>query len=160
EQSRTIRLPVHMGEAVGRGRRMAERLAQVLGRQPTTEEIATALGQPVERIALVLEAVRRPISLETPLDAEGERRLGGALPDKLPAPAEMVARQLLRRNLARALDQLSERERLIIDLRYGLTDGQRRRLEEVGRALGITRERARQIEAIALRRLRDLDVGR
>jgi RNA polymerase primary sigma factor len=161
EQSRTIRLPVHMGEAVGRVRRTAERLAQLLERQPTTEEIATALGQPIERIAQVLEASRPSISLETPLDAEGERRLGDALPDEeRPAPAEMVARQLLRRDLARALDHLSERERRIIDLRYGLTDGQRRTLEEVGRVLGMTRERARQIEAIALRRLRDLDVGR
>jgi RNA polymerase primary sigma factor len=161
EQSRTIRLPVHMGEAVGRVRRTAERLALRLERQPTTEEIATALGQPIERIAQVLEVSRRPISLETPLDAEGERRLGDALPDEeQPAPAEMVARQLLRRDLQRALDHLSDRERLIIELRYGLSDGQRRTLEEVGRVVGMTRERARQIEAIALQRLRDLDVGR
>jgi RNA polymerase primary sigma factor len=161
DQSRTIRLPVHMAEAVGRVRSTAEQLAQRLERQPTTEEIATALGQPIERIAQVLEASRRPISLETPLDVEGERRLGDALPDdEQPAPAETVARQLLRRDMQRALDHLSDRERRIIDLRYGLTDGQRRTLDEVGRALGMTRERARQIEAIALRRLRDLDVGR
>jgi RNA polymerase primary sigma factor len=161
EQSRTIRLPVHMGEAVGRVRRAAERLAQALGRQPTAEEIATALGQPVVRIEQVLEAARRPISLELPLDAESDRRLGDALPDdQQPAAADVVARQLLRRDLARALDHLSARERRIIDLRYGLADGRRRTLEEVGQALGMTRERARQIEAEALRRLRDLEVGR
>jgi RNA polymerase primary sigma factor len=160
QQSRTIRLPVHMGEAVGRVRRASQQLAQVLERQPTTEEIAAALGQPTERIAQVLEVSRRPISLEVPLDPEGERRLGDILPDEeQPAPAEMVARQLLRRDLMRALDQLSDRERRIIELRFGLTDGQRRTLEQVGRMVGMTRERARQIEAIALRRLRDLDIG-
>jgi RNA polymerase primary sigma factor len=161
EQSRTIRLPVHMGEAVARIRRAADRLGQALGRQPTAEEIAAALGQPVERIRQALEVSRRPISLETPIDAESERRLGDALPDQdLPAPGEMVSQQLLRSDLQHALAQLSERERRIIDLRYGLADGRRRTLEEVGRTLGMTRERARQIEAIALRRLRDLDVGR
>jgi RNA polymerase primary sigma factor len=160
EQSRTIRLPVHMGEAVGRVRRTAQQLAQELERQPTTEEIAAALGQPTERIAQVLESSRRPVSLETPLDPAGERRLGDALADnEQPTPAEMVARQLLRRDLVRALAQLSDRERLIIELRYGLTDGKRRTLEQVGHMLGMTRERARQIEAIALRRLRDMDTG-
>jgi RNA polymerase primary sigma factor len=161
EQSRTIRLPVHMGEAVGRVQRTIERLAQALGRQPTTEEIATALGQPLARIEQVLEASRRPVSLDTPVDLEGERRLGDILPDDaLPAPAAAVTQQLLRRDLARALEHLSERERRIIDLRYGLADGQRRTLEQVGKLLGMTRERARQIEAEALRRLRDLEVGR
>ncbi len=161
EQSRTIRLPVHMGEAVGRVRRAAERLAQALGRQPTTDEIAAALGQPVARIEQVLDVARRPISLEMPLDAESDRRLGDALPDdQSPAPSDVVARQLLRHDLARALDKLSARERRIIDLRYGLVDGRRRTLEEIGQALGMTRERARQIEAEALRRLRDLEVGR
>jgi len=160
EQGRTIRLPVHMSESVGQVKRAAERLAQALERQPTTEEIATALGQPVERIERVLEAARRPVSLETPVGEDGEHTLGDFLQDdELPTPAEFASQQLLRRDLAAALDHLNERERRIIDLRYGLADGQRRTLEEVGKVLGMTRERARQIEAEALRRLRAPDVG-
>jgi RNA polymerase primary sigma factor len=135
-------------------------LAQALERQPTTEEIATALGQPVDRIERVLEAARRPVSLETPVGEDGEHTLGDFLQDEeLPTPAEFASQQLLRRDLATALDHLSERERRIIDLRYGLADGQRRTLEEVGKVLGMTRERARQIEAEALRRLRAPEVG-
>jgi RNA polymerase primary sigma factor len=160
EQGRTIRLPVHMSESVGQVKRTAERLAQSLERQATAEEIAMALGQPIERIQRVLEAARRPVSLETPVGDEGEHTLGDFLPDdELPSPAEFASTQLLRRDLSAALDHLSERERRIIDLRYGLVDGRRRTLEEVGRALGMTRERARQIEAEALRRLRSPDVG-
>ena len=160
EQGRTIRLPVHMSESVGQVKRTSERLAQSLERQPTAEEIAMALGQPLERIQRVLEAARRPVSLETPVGDEGEHTLGDFLPDdELPSPTEFASSQLLRRDLSAALDHLSERERRIIDLRYGLVDGRRRTLEEVGRALGMTRERARQIEAEALRRLRSPDVG-
>jgi RNA polymerase primary sigma factor len=160
EQGRTIRLPVHMSESVGQVKRAAERLAQVLERQPTAEEIAVALGQPIDRIERVLEAARRPISLETPVGEDGEHTLGDFLPDdELPTPAEFASQQLLRRDLARALDHLNERERRIIDLRYGLADGQRRTLEEVGKVLGMTRERARQIEAEALRHLRAPEVG-
>ncbi|NJK79680.1 MAG: sigma-70 family RNA polymerase sigma factor [Chloroflexaceae bacterium] len=160
EQGRTIRLPVHMSESVGQVKRVAEKLSQSLERQPTAEEIALALGQPVERIQRVLEAARRPVSLETPVGDEGEHTLGDFLPDEeLPHPTEFAAQQMLRHDLATALDHLNERERRIIDLRYGLLDGQRRTLEEVGRVLGMTRERARQIEAEALRRLRQPDVG-
>jgi RNA polymerase primary sigma factor len=160
EQGRTIRLPVHMSESVGQVKRVAERLSQVLERQPTAEEIATALGQSVDRVARVLEASRRPVSLETPVGEDGEHTLGDFLQDdEQTTPAEFASRQLLRRDLATALDHLSERERRIIDLRYGLVDGQRRTLEEVGRVLGMTRERARQIEAEALRRLRAPEVG-
>jgi RNA polymerase primary sigma factor len=160
EQGRTIRLPVHMSESVGQVKRTAERLAQVLERQATAEEIATALGQPLDRIERVLEAARRPVSLETPVGEEGEHTLGDFLPDdELPTPADFASQQLLRQDLAAALGHLNERERRIIDLRYGLADGQRRTLEEVGRALGMTRERARQIEAEALRRLRAPEVG-
>jgi RNA polymerase primary sigma factor len=160
EQGRTIRLPVHMSESVGQVKRAAERLSQSLERQPTAEEIAIALGQPVERIQRVLEAARRPVSLETPVGDEGEHTLGDFLPDDdMPTPGDFASQQLLRSDLASALDHLNERERRIIDLRYGLVDGQRRTLEEVGRALGMTRERARQIEAEALRRLRSPDVG-
>ena len=155
EQGRTIRLPVHMSESVGQVKRAAERLAQALERQPTAEEIATALGQPLDRVERVLEAARRPVSLETPVGEDGEHTLGDFLQDdELPTPADFASQQLLRQDLAAALQHLSERERRIIDLRYGLADGQRRTLEEVGKVLGMTRERARQIEAEALRRLR------
>ncbi len=160
EQGRTIRLPVHMSESVGQVKRIADRLAQSLERQPTAEEIAMALGQPVERIQRVLEAARRPVSLETPVGDEGEHTLGDFLTDEeLPTPSEIAAQKLLRRDLNAALDQLNDRERRIIDLRYGLLDGRRRTLEEVGRVLGMTRERARQIEAEALRRLRSPEIG-
>ena len=160
EQGRTIRLPVHMSESVGQVKRAAERLAQALERQPTAEEIATALGQPLDRVERVLEAARRPVSLETPVGEDGEHTLGDFLQDdELPTPAEFASQQLLRRDLAAALNHLNERERRIIDLRYGLADGQRRTLEEVGKVLGMTRERARQIEAEALRRLRTPEVG-
>jgi RNA polymerase primary sigma factor len=160
EQGRTIRLPVHMSESVGQVKRAAERLAQALERQPTPEEIAMALGQPIERVERVLEAARRPISLETPVGEDGEHTLGDFLQDdELPTPAEFASQQLLRRDLAQALAHLNERERRIIDLRYGLADGQRRTLEEVGKVLGMTRERARQIEAEALRHLRAPEVG-
>lgn len=160
EQGRTIRLPVHMSELVGQVKRAAERLAQALERQPTPEEIATALGQPIDRIERVLEAARRPVSLATPVGEDGEHTLGDFLQDdELPTPVDVASQQLLRRDLAAALDHLNERERRIIDLRYGLADGQRRTLEEVGKVLGMTRERARQIEAEALRRLRAPEVG-
>ena len=148
EQGRTIRLPVHMSESVGQVRRTAERLSQSLERQP------------IERVQRILEAARRPVSLETPVGNEGEHTLGDFLPDEeVPSPTDFAATQLLRHDLSAALDHLSERERRIIDLRYGLVDGHRRTLEEVGRALGMTRERARQIEAEALRRLRSPDIG-
>ncbi|MCG8352379.1 MAG: sigma-70 family RNA polymerase sigma factor [Chloroflexales bacterium] len=160
EQGRTIRLPVHMSESVGQVKRIAERLAQSLERQPTAEEIAVALGQPLDRVQRVLEAARRPVSLETPVGDEGEHTLGDFLQDdELPTPTDFASQQLLRHDLAQALGHLNERERRIIDLRYGLVDGQRRTLEEVGKALGMTRERARQIEAEALRRLRQPDIG-
>ncbi|NCC31377.1 MAG: sigma-70 family RNA polymerase sigma factor [Chloroflexia bacterium] len=160
EQGRTIRLPVHMSESVGQVKRTTERLAQSLERQPTAEEIALALGQPIERIQRVLEAARRPVSLETPVGDEGDHTLGDFLTDDdVPSPTDFASSQLLRRDLSAALNHLNDRERRIIDLRYGLLDGRRRTLEEVGRALGMTRERARQIEAEALRRLRSPDVG-
>jgi RNA polymerase primary sigma factor len=160
EQGRTIRLPVHMSESVGQVKRTAEKLSQSLERQPTAEEIAIALGQPTDKVQRVLEAARRPVSLETPVGDEGEHTLGDFLQDEeLPTPTEFASQRLLREDLSAALGHLNDRERRIIDLRYGLIDGRRRTLEEVGRALGMTRERARQIEAEALRRLRSPDVG-
>ncbi len=161
EQSRTIRLPVHMSEAIGQLKRAVNRLAQALGRQPTREELALALGQPVEKITRVLEALRQPISLATPVGEDGENTLGEFIEDKAQeAPIEVASQLLLRQDLAAALNGLTERERKILSLRYGLLDGRHRTLEEVGKTIGMTRERARQIEAEALRKLRTSEVGR
>jgi RNA polymerase primary sigma factor len=161
EQSRTIRLPVHMSEAVGQVKRAADKLSQALHRQPSAEELATALGQPVEKIEGVFKAMRQPISLETPVGEEGDSTLGALIEDRgQRAPAEVAAETLLRQDLHAALTELTERERKILTLRYGLADGQPRTLEQVGKAIGMTRERARQIEAEALRKLRRSEVGR
>jgi len=160
EHGRTIRLPVHLGESLGQIRRATEQLSHTLGRPPTTEEIAGAMGQPVEKIANALAASRQPISLATPVGEEGESTLGEFIEDKLQAaPPEVAAHQLMRQDLAAALDSLTERERRVLSLRYGILDGHHRTLEEVGREMGMTRERARQIEAEALRRLRSSEVG-
>ena len=161
EQSRTVRLPVHLSESVGQVTRAAARLAQALARQPSAEEIATALGHSVAWVEQVLAATRRPISLETPIGGAGEQTLGDFLPDQaVPPPADCAVQQVLQRDVAVVLDHLTARQRRIIDLRYGLSDGRRRTLEEIGRLLGMTRERARQIEAEALQRLRTLEVAR
>ena len=161
EQSRTIRLPVHMSDSVGQVKRATDKLAQALGRQPTIEELASALDQPTERIEKVLEAARTPISLETPVGEERDHTLGDFVADTIhSAPIEAAAARLMRQDLEAALAQLSERERKILSLRYGIVDGRHRTLEEVGREMGMTRERARQIEAEALRRLRSSEAGR
>jgi RNA polymerase primary sigma factor len=161
EQSRTVRLPVHLSESVGQVTRAAARLAQALARQPSAEEIATALGHSVAWVEQVLAATRRPISLETRVGGAGEQTLGDVLQDEdLPSPADLAVQQLLRRDVAVVLDHLTARQRRIIDLRYGLSDGRRRTLEEIGRMLGMTRERARQIEAEALQCLRNLEGAR
>jgi RNA polymerase primary sigma factor len=161
EQSRTIRLPVHMSEAVGQVKRAANTLGQALGRQPSTEELASALGQPVEKIAGVFKAMRQPISLETPIGEDGESTLGALIEDTSQrSPAESATGILLRRDLEAALSELTEREQKILTLRYGLIDGEHRTLEEVGKTIGMTRERARQIEAEALRKIRHSDIWR
>ncbi|HWQ11168.1 MAG TPA: sigma-70 family RNA polymerase sigma factor [Roseiflexaceae bacterium] len=161
EQGRTIRLPVHMTESMGQVKRTAERLARSLERQPTPAEIADALGQPLDKITRTLKAMRRTISLETPVGEDGESTLGEFIEDKTQeSPVEAAAVQLMQRDLASALAGLSEREQKILTLRYGLADGRQRTLEEVGRALGMTRERARQIEAQALRTLRTSEASR
>ncbi len=155
EQSRTIRLPVHLTESMGQIKRAADRLAQTLERQPTAAELATALGQPVDKITHVLAALRQPISLETPIGEGQEGTLGALIADTDQEPAiETASRDLLRRDVASALGELTERERTVLTLRYGLEDGRHRTLEDVGKAIGMTRERARQIEAEALRRIR------
>jgi RNA polymerase primary sigma factor len=160
EQGRTIRLPVHMGESFSQVKRVVDRLSQKLERNPTPEEIAKEIEMPVERVVHILESARQPISLETPVGDDNEHTLGEFLEDDvMQTPVEFAARQMLRQDLVTALNKLSERERRIIDMRYGLIDGRRRTLEEVGQELGMTRERARQIESEALRRLRTTDIG-
>lgn len=155
DQSRTIRLPVHVGETISRIRKMSHRLQQIFEREPTQIELARALDMPEEKIRQILEAARLPLSLETPIGQDGDAYLGEFLEDEAqPAPLEVASHQLLRQQLEQALSRLTERERRIIMLRYGLEDGRFRTLEEVGREFGITRERIRQIEAKALRKLR------
>jgi len=160
EQSRLIRLPVHLGESLGQMRRTAERLAIALQREPTHAELGTALGLPEDQIKRMLEAVRQPISLSTPVGESGESQFGDFIEDdRIAAPEEQASRSMLERDIFKALSELPDRERTVLELRYGLNDGQRRTLEEVGRSLGITRERARQIEGEALRRLRVSQTG-
>lgn len=160
EQSRLIRLPVHLGESLGQLRRTAERLAIALEREPTHAELGTALGLPEDQIKRMLEAVRQPLSLSTPVGDTGESEFGDFIEDdRIAPPEEQASRSMLERDIFKALDELPDRERTVLDLRYGLSDGQRRTLEEVGRSLGITRERARQIEGEALRRLRASQQG-
>ena len=160
EQGRTIRLPVHMGESFSQVKRVVDRLSQQLERNPSPEEIAKALDMSVDRVVHILGSARQPISLETPVGDDNEHTLGEFLEDDvMQTPVEWAARQMLRQDLGVALNKLTDRERRIIDMRYGLLDGRRRTLEEVGQDLGMTRERARQIESEALRRLRTTDIG-
>ncbi len=155
DQSRTIRLPVHMGEAISQVKRTAHKLQQVMQREPTPEEIAEKMGMTPAKVRRTLEAAMQPLSLEMPVGQEGEGRMGDFIEDeRIAGPAEAASTLMLRRELDEVLASLPERERLIIQLRYGLSDGQYRTLEEVGDKFGITRERIRQIEAVALRKLR------
>jgi RNA polymerase primary sigma factor len=160
EQGRTIRLPVHMGEQVMLLRRTTEYLAQALERQPTPEEVALAMNIPLERVKRIIDISRQPVSLETPVGEDGEHTLGDFVENsEATNPTVHAAHQMLRRDLDKALSRLTEREQRIIALRYGLNDGHHRTLEEVGNAMGLTRERARQIEVEALRRLRLPNIG-
>lgn len=155
DQSRTIRLPVHMGEAISQVKRTAHKLQQTLQREPTPEEIAEVMELTPAKVRRTLEASLQPMSLEMPVGQEGEGRMGDFIEDeRIAGPAEAASSLMLRRELEEVLMSLPERERLIIQLRYGLSDGQYRTLEEVGDKFGITRERIRQIEAVALRKLR------
>ena len=155
DQGRTIRVPVHMGDQINRLLRASHQLTQELGRDPTVAELAESLNVTVRKAEQMIQVARRPISLETPTDDEEESVLGDFIPDDdSPAPAEMVTSQVLREQLSEILDTLPPREVRILQLRYGLLDGETYTLEEVGRKLGVTRERVRQIEAQALSRLR------
>ncbi len=155
DQGRTIRVPVHMGDQLNRMRRVQMRLTQDLGREPTMDELAVGMETTPDKVENLLEIARRPVSLETPIDDEGDSTFGDFVEDvNSPAPAEEVATNLLHEQLKGALDRLPPREAQILRLRYGLEDGRVYTLEEVGQAIGVTRERVRQLEAQALNRLR------
>jgi RNA polymerase primary sigma factor len=155
DQGRTIRVPVHMGDQINRLRRVSTQLTQELGREPSTEELAEAMETTPDKISTLIEISRRPISLETPIEEDADSEFGDFVEDKSsPQPAEIVTHNLLREHLNRVLARLPEREAHILQLRYGLLDGETHTLEEVGREIGVTRERVRQLEAQALNRLR------
>ena len=161
DQSRTIRLPVHVGETINRVKKTAHRLQQLLEREPSPAEIAQALDIPEEKVRRVLEAARQPVSLEQPIGDEGDSVLGDFIEDERAlAPIDTAAQQLMREQIDCVLARLPERERKIIQLRYGLNDGRYRTLEEVGKEFGITRERIRQIESKVLKKLRHPSYGR
>ena len=152
DQSRTIRLPVHIGETINRLSRESRRLQQELGREPTAEELATAMQLSVDKVKRVQEISKQPVSLELPVGDEGDTLLGDFIEDaSATAPMDAASYQMLREQIDSVLSHLNERERKIIRLRFGLDDGRYRTLEEVGQVFGITRERIRQIEAKVLR---------
>ncbi len=155
DQGRTIRVPVHMGDQINRLLRTSHQLTQMLGRDPTTQELAESLGVTPKKVENMIQVARRPISLETPTDEEEDSILSDFIQDDdSPAPTDIVTHSLLREQLRDVLHNLPPREVRILQLRYGLHDGQSYTLEEVGRKMGVTRERVRQIEAQALSRLR------
>ncbi len=155
DQARTIRVPVHMVETMNKVNRVARNMAQALGREPTSEEIARELRMPVEKVEEIKKIMMEPISLETPIGEEEDSQLGDFMDDKeTPSPEESAANKLLKEQLAELLGELTEREREVLKLRFGLEDGRPYTLEEVGRKFKVTRERIRQIEAKALRKLR------
>ncbi|MBA3945762.1 MAG: sigma-70 family RNA polymerase sigma factor [Herpetosiphonaceae bacterium] len=161
DQSRTIRLPVHMGEAISQVKRASHKLQQSMQRDPSPEEIADVMGISAGKVRRTLEASMHPLSLEMPVGQEGEGRMGDFIEDdRITTPPEAAAMTMLREQIEEVLDKLPDRERKIIQLRYGLNDGKYRTLEEVGIEFGITRERIRQIEAVALRKLRHPHLGK
>ena len=155
DQARTIRIPVHMVETINRLLRTSRRMQQELGREPTTDELAKEMEITPDRVREILKISQDPVSLEMPIGEEEDSHLGDFIEDqKMPAPADAASRQLLREQVEDVLGTLSDREREVLYMRYGLDDGRTRTLEEVGRQFGVTRERIRQIEAKALRKLR------
>jgi len=155
DTGRTIRVPVHMVETINKTLRMTRTLLQELGREPTPEEVAERLNVPVSRVREVLKISRDPVSLDTPIGEEDDSHLGDFIEDDTAlSPADSAAFSMLREELSTALESLTERERQVVKLRFGLEDGRARTLEEVGKEFNVTRERIRQIEAKALRKLR------
>ncbi len=161
DQGRTIRVPVHMGDQINKLLRVQHQLTQRLGREPSVDELADALEVPPKKVENMIQVARRPLSLETPTDDEEDSVLGDFIEDdEAPPPDESATYNLLREHLEDVLDSLPPREVRILQLRYGLLDGQAYTLEEVGRKMGVTRERVRQIEAQALSRLRHPSIRR
>jgi RNA polymerase primary sigma factor len=162
DQARTIRIPVHMVETINKLVRASRSLVQQLGREPTSEEIALAMTDPLngppvtpERVREIIKVSQEPVSLEMPVGEEDESHLGDFLPDEAAlAPADAASHQMLKEQVMDVLNSLTTRERKVLELRFGLDDGRSRTLEEVGREFRVTRERVRQIEAKALRKLR------
>ena len=155
DTGRTIRVPVHMVETINKTLRMTRTLLQELGREPTPEEVAARLNVPVARVREVLKISRDPVSLDTPIGEEDDSHLGDFIEDDTAlSPSDSAAFSMLREELKSALESLTDRERQVIELRFGLLDGRARTLEEVGKEFNVTRERIRQIEAKALRKLR------
>ena len=155
DQARTIRIPVHMVETINKVIRVSRQLLQELGHDPTPNEISAEMNMPVEKVREILKIAQEPVSLETPIGEEEDSHLGDFIPDdNMPVPADAAAFTLLKEQLVEVLDTLTEREKKVLTLRFGLEDGRARTLEEVGKEFNVTRERIRQIEAKALRKLR------
>jgi len=155
DQARTIRIPVHMVETINKLIRVSRQLLQELGREPTPEEIAKEMDLPVEKVREIHKIAQEPVSLETPIGEEEDSHLGDFIPDNdAPAPADAAAFSMLKEQLIEVLDTLTPREQKVLRLRFGLEDGRARTLEEVGKRFEVTRERIRQIEAKALRKLK------
>lgn len=161
DQARTIRIPVHMVETINRLMRESRRMLQELGRDPSDDELSKAMGIPVEKVRTIRKTSLEPVSLETPVGQEEDSQLGDFIEDsKVLAPSDAASHQMLREQVEQVLNQLTERERRVLQLRFGLEDGHSRTLEEVGREFGVTRERIRQIEVKALRKLRHPRLGK
>jgi RNA polymerase primary sigma factor len=154
DQSRTIRLPVHLYETISRIKKTTKTLSQEFGRKPTEEEIAESMEMTIEKLRFIAKSAQLPISLETPIGKEEDSRLGDFIEADIENPEQDVAKNLLREDLEGVLATLSPRERDVLRLRYGLDDGRMKTLEEIGQIFDVTRERIRQIEAKALRKLR------
>ncbi|MBS7262185.1 MAG: RNA polymerase sigma factor RpoD [Eubacteriales bacterium] len=155
DQARTIRIPVHMVETINKLVRVTRQLSQELGREPLPEEIAAEMDIPEDKVREIIKISQEPVSLETPIGEEEDSHLGDFLPDDdVPAPSDVATYMMMKEQLTKVLDTLTPREEKVLRLRYGLDDGRARTLEEVGRKFNVTRERIRQIEAKALRKLR------
>ncbi|OGY25773.1 MAG: RNA polymerase sigma factor RpoD [Candidatus Woykebacteria bacterium RBG_16_44_10] len=154
DQARTIRIPVHMVETINRFIRTSRKLMQELGREPTPDEVAKEMGIEPEKVREIIKVSQEPTSLEAPVGEEKDSTLGDFIPDEEVRPEDQASAELLKSHLAEVLDTLNDREKKVLRLRFGLEDGRQRTLEEVGREFGVTRERIRQIEAKAIRKLR------
>ncbi len=155
DQARTIRIPVHMVETINKLVRVSRNMVQELGREPTAEELSDRLNMPLDKVCEIMKIAQDPVSLETPVGDEEDTHLGDFIPDNhMPVPSEVATYSLLRKQLEEVLKTLTEREERVVRLRFGLNDGRARTLEEVGKEFNVTRERIRQIEAKALRKLK------